>query len=58
MPSAEAPAFERDIQARGYVERPNVSDRELRPGEYTKRQGTSNPNDFNGTPIVIFSIKR
>ena len=56
LPAGEAPAFEQQLQSRGYRERPSTLKSTLQSREYTKKHGTSDPNSFGGQPVVAFEI--
>jgi len=57
MPPSEAAAFEAQLRASGYREKPGATAKLLLPREYSKRTTSSNPASFGGPELVTFDIR-
>lgn len=55
--TAEARTFEQTLLNAGYVERIGATSSTLLPHEYTKRNGSTDPNSFSGSTTVTFEIR-
>lgn len=52
----KAARFEAQLLAKGFIERENVQESELRPGQFTKSRSASNQSDFGGSPRVTYRV--
>ena len=53
----KADAFEAQLRAAGYSERPSATEKTLQPHEYFKRTGSSDPTTFTDQPVVTLYIR-